>query len=127
MFGAAAAETVTPGVASSSAAAVDDTASRAVESRSTSVEGTGSRPCSRVEGTGSRPSSRVEGTGSRPSSRADTPLSASLSTRADTPLSADTAPDNYYGNLPAAEGRAAAAHSDADVESVTDGRVSAAV
>ena len=118
MFGAAAAETVTPGVASSSAAAaaVDDTASRAVESRSTSVEGTASRP-----------SSRVEGTGSRPSSRADTPLSATLSTRADTPLSADTAPDNYYGNLPAAEGRAAAAHSDADVESVTDGRVSAAV
>ena len=116
MFGAAAAETVTPGVASSSAAAVDVTKSRAAESRSTSVEGTGSRP-----------SSRVEGTGSRPSSRADTPLSASLSTRADTPLSADTAPDNYYGNLPAAEGRAAAAHSDADVESVTDGRVSAAV
>ena len=104
MFGA-----VTPGVASSSAAAaaaatVDDTASRAAESRSTSVEGTGSRPSSRVEGTGSRPSSR-----------------------ADTPLSADTAPDNYYGNLPAVEGRSAAAHSDADVESVTDGRVSAAV
>ena len=120
MFGAAAVETFTPGVATSSAAAassaaaVDVTTSRAAESRSTLVEGTGSRPSSRVEGTGSRPSSRVEGTGSRPSSRADTPLSA------------DTAPDNYYGNLPAAEGRAAAAHSDADVESVTDGRVSAA-
>ena len=116
MFGAAvAAETATPGVASS-AAAVDDTTSIAAELRSTSLEGTGSRP-----------SSRVEGTGSRSSSRANTPLSATLSTRADTPLSADTAPDNYYGNLAAAEGRAAAAHSDADVESVTDGRVSAAV